>query len=66
LPDKEDFIKKFISKREKQARLTKFAPDKTNAATKEGRKKNLTSSFCIKGENIMGQGWRWGNVTDGV
>jgi len=48
---KEDFIKKFISKREEQARLTKFAPDKTNAVTKEGRKENSTSSnFCIKGK----------------
>ncbi|MCE8723484.1 MULTISPECIES: hypothetical protein [Bacteroidales] len=67
MPDKEDFIKKFISKREEQARLTKFAPDKTNAVTKEWRKKNSKSNnFCIKGKNIMGQGWRWGNVTDGV
>lgn len=64
---KEDFPKECISKREEQARLTKFAPDKTNAVTKEGRKKNLRSSnICIKGENIMGQGWRRGDVTDGV
>lgn len=64
---KEDFPKKCISKREEQARLTKFAPDKTNAVTKEGRKKKTKSSnFYIKGKNIIGQGWRWGNVTDGV